>query len=416
MKPWWQNMRLWLWLGGVSSVVLIVALLVALLPLACQSRAAETGPVWRAATPEQAGAALDAAAEALRARDRAAFAAALPVSGTAARRARDELYRRLAPLPWTSFAFDAQPTPGRPGRYDVRAVGALGGVGPDDRIVAERVLVLRALGARVTLAGDLTPAAVAGQYLMAFGRPVVVRGRGCVVVADRSWRPRAAALAAAATTARGRLDALGVDPGAPVVIYLYSSMDQLRASLAGGPSEKRIKYFSRAPDRLARQPWKTRDVGVLAPSLAGKDDWMPLMLSHELTHAYTMGWFDKTERTPMLLVEGLAVTVEGGRSYQPLRDELAAGNTTLPLWVAFSLGSLWSGKSTADVHLAYLEGGAVIQYVLDRWGRGKIRPFVTAVAETDLTREGIDKAMRRVLGVGWSDFYSGWKAHVLTLP
>ncbi len=140
------------------------------------------------------------------------------------------------------------------------------------------------------------------------------------------------------------------------------------------------------------------------------------MLAHELTHAYTMRWFDGTEHRPPLLVEGLAVAVEGGRSYEALRRELAAGNEGLPLATALSTGSLWMGSDIERVRLGYAMGGSIVLYVLDDWGLRTLRDFLRGVADTDLSREGIDAAMRDSLGVGWDRFVAGWTDFVQTLP
>jgi hypothetical protein len=201
-----------------------------------------------------------------------------------------------------------------------------------------------------------------------------------------------------------------------VVVYYYSSRRQLLRSLGDDPGESRIRFFSHAPIRLRDAPTWTRDIGVLGPALEGKDSWAPRMLAHELTHAYTSRWFEHTAHAPTLLAEGLATAVEGGRSFQPLRDDLASGQSAFPLEKALTAKSLWKGNAIAKVRLAYLEGASLVLYVLDRWGLRGLRDFVTAVSDSDLSPEGLDAAARGSLGVSWQDVHSGWSSFVQTLP
>jgi hypothetical protein len=400
---------------AVAGALLVLAGFVAFLPLAFQEPAATSPPVVRAATRAEAEAALAGAAAALRAGDRAAFRAALPATGKPARRALGELFRHLSPLPWTSFEFVVRPIPGVPGRFDVFGSGRLARTGPDDRVGGERVLDLEVLDGRVVAFADQTPKAVDREFLMAFHDPVTVERNGLLVIADRRSKARAERLADAAVTALPRLSLVGVKPDEEVLASVYSSLGDLKASLGGGPDEDRIRFFSNAGPRISTRPWRIRDVGVLGPSLDGTGDWMPLMLSHELTHAYTGQWFAHTEHAPTFLMEGLATAVEGGRDWSPLIEEVATGNQLWPLVDAIGTGNLWMGSSTDDVRLAYLEAASMVHYVLDRWGLAKLRPLLQALADSDLSADGLDSAVHDALGVSWDDFYQGWLEYVPSL-
>lgn len=410
------RVRPWFVVAALAAALVAGVALVVALPAAMAPAPVDLPPVFRAAAAGEAQAAFDRATAAIRSRDRAAYRAALPASGRVARRSVSELYQTLASLSWGTLAAHLEPIPGKPGRYDVLVTGSPDGVGPADRLVADRLLDLRVLGDRVVVTGDETPPAAQREYVMAFSRPVAVRGDGIVVIADRSWLPRARTMAAQGAAARARIEAVGITPQPRAVVFLYGSLRQLRAALGGGPDEDRIRFFSGPTRRYGRSASGWRDVGVLAPALAGKDSWLPSLLAHELTHVYTTRWFNETEHEPTLLLEGLAVTAEGGRSYQPLRDDLAAGAPSLPLTTALIMGSLWTGRSTEDVHLAYLEGGSLVQYVLRDWGFARLKRFVVAVADSNLTRVGLDAATRRTLGVGWDELEAGWEQFVQTLP
>jgi hypothetical protein len=415
--------------GGVTHAALVAAVtlfaglsvLVALavsLPLAFQENdtSAAPAPVTHAATQAEAQAAVDEAVAALQAGDEDGWRAALPASGDAARRATDDLFDTLGDLPWTSLDAALEEIPSQPGRFDVHLLGELAGVGPDDRLVAESVLQLDVLGERVVATADVTPEAMRDEYFMAYRDPQVVENDACVVLADPKNRGLAEDLAAAAGEGRGYLAKLGVDPDRPVLLYLYASRDQLRDALNGGPAERRFEVFSAAVQRYSGELWWPRDIHILAPALEGDEDWLTRYLAHEMTHAFTVHWFADTANDPMFLAEGLAVAVEGGRSYDPLREELASGNQRLPLTTAIALGSLWTGSSQEEVQLAYLEAGSVVLYILDEWGLTKLKAWVTAVADSDLTPEGLEDAVGETLGVSWDEFVAGWRDYVQTLP
>ena len=412
-----SSTRRLLLLAGAGFAVAIAALAVfgALLPVFVAEPPAP-GPVTRAARVDEVQAALDRATAALLDRDHAAWSAALPASGQGARRGRARLYRTVARLPWTSLEMIAEPVRGHPGRFYVGAVGEVGGADPADRVMARRVFDAVVLGDRLVLRNDATPRDVAGQNVMAFERPIVIRRNGLVVIADESERIAAEALARAGGPARKRLTLLGIKPREPVVVYYYSSRRQMLRALGEDPNEARIRFFSRAPDRLSESRTWTRDIGVLGPALDTTGEWTPLMLAHELTHAYTSRWFAHTEHAPTLLAEGLATAVEGGRTYQPLRDDLASGDSAYPLEKALKAKSLWRGNPTAKVRLAYLEGGSLVLYVLDHWGLDGLRDFVAAVSDSDLTRKGLDAAARESVGVDWDELRAGWERFVQTLP
>ena len=418
MAPGSRRARSLLLLAGVALAVAVVALVVAgtILPLA----ATEESPAALAATPRPAVAAdMEAAAaratEALRARDAAAWRAALPARGDA-RRSVDGLYRRLVRLPWTGVRIIAEPVEGLPGRFYVGAVGELGGAEPADRIMARRVYEAVVRDGRLTLRDDVTPAKIRGQQVMAFEKPVAVRRNGLIVIADKAEQAAAEELARAGDPARERLELLGITSRKPVVVYYYASRGQLLRSLGEDPGEARIRFFSHAPLHLDETRTWTRDVGVLGPALAGKEAWAPQMLAHELTHAYTSSWFRGTRHAPTLLAEGLATAVEGGRSFQPLRDDLSSGEETFPLEQALRAKSLWEGNPLPKVRLAYLEGASLVLYVLERWEVAGLKAFVRAVSDSDLRAGGLDAAARESLGVSWDELRSGWEEYVGTLP
>jgi hypothetical protein len=418
-----RGARRWPVAAAAAAALLALIGLGVFLPLAFQEPAAAPAApasarapsASRPATTKEAQVALTRAAAALRAGDRAAYRAALPATSQGARHALGALFRHLSPLPWTTLHLAARPIASVPGRFDVFAAGRLGHTGPADRVGGERVLELRTRGGRVVAVADATPAAIEREYLMAFHDPVAVAGNGLLVVTDRRARYRAEELVAAAAQAESRLALVGVKPDRQVFVAVYSSLDDLKAALGGGPAEDRIRFFSYAGPRMAARPWRIRDIGVLGPSLDGTGAWMPLMLAHELTHAYTWQWFDHTEHEPMFLLDGLGTAVEGGRDWTPLKEEVAGGNLLWPLADAMAAGSLWMGTSTDDVRLAYLEAASVVHYVLDRWGLARLRPFMQAVADSDLTAQGLDRATLESLGVSWREFYQGWLRYVPTL-
>ena len=411
----------------VALVLVVVVIALVALAVGALVEAFRTPPAHRATviplparatvTAAQVERWFDAGLPTLTARRPAAWRTALPARGKAARRALDDLYDHLAPLPWTRLHTLVTARRGQPDVFDVRLEGRPGGAGPSTRIVAERVLAVGRAHGRLVVTDDRSSARLRRKYLMAFRRPRAVVADGAVVIADASWLPLARQLAGDMPGARARVAAeLGVSGGRAIVVVLYSSASEVTGYLGQTRMLEREQFFARLPSTAPRTLWWPTDIGILASALAPADPWTRQMLAHEVTHTLTWRWFYHTPHAPPLLLEGMATAVEASRSYQPLRVEVSRGNRSLPLLAALAKRDLWNGASMTRVTLAYLEGAALVKYVLAGWGQAELRRLCVDIARTSLAPAAVKQVVRRDLGVSWPRFYVGWEAFAMTLP
>jgi hypothetical protein len=369
-----------------------------------------------AVTADEVRAWIDAALPALERQDRIAWRAALPVRGSAARRALADLYGKLSPIPWTGLQAEVHATPGYTDRFDIQFVGRPGGAGPPTRLVADRLLEVTRGGEHLVATGDPTPPAVRHQYFMAFHTPHATVAPGVVVISDDGWLPLAKELAGDMPQARADIAAiLGVTGARPVVVFVYSSSREIADAIGVARAERNWRFFSSMPEMLTQVEWWPGDVSVLGPAVP-TGPWTAHMLAHEVTHGLTRRWFFHTAQAPPLLLEGLATAVENDRSYQPLKNEIAAGNRGMPLLESLASGDLWSDPSMSRVQLGYLEGGSLVKYILAMWGKQALHRVSVDIAQTDLSDGAVKNAVTRDLRMPWSTFYTGWKAYVMTLP
>ena len=329
-----------------------------------------------------------------------------------ARAALGEVYDTLARLPWRTFSFDITPRD-LDGVYRVRGTGQLGDAGPPDRIAVVRYLRLMDVADGAVVLADETPEDLRSRYLMVLHRPLVLQRPGLIVLGDRRARARAAEVMAAAVRARPLLAGLGVDTSPTVVVTVYGSAADVRDALGIGASAMRLVFFSHPSLRAADEYWPTYDVGVMGPWMRDLGYSMDGVLGHELAHAYTLKWFGDEAEPPALLVEGIAQAAEGLPASSSLREEVATGDQLWPLPESFADTDVWDGGDAEAVSLGYQVGGALVGYVVSRWGADKLRPFAQAVAAAEPSEAGMDEALGGSLGVGWREFYAGWRRYVL---
>ena len=402
------------------TVALACAAALVLFASACALGAGDGGSeasAEQARVLELARAQLGQAAASLRDGDSAAFVDALPGAGAASggrlRERLDEVYAALSPLPWSSFGFAVAPLPDQEGVYRVVGSGRLGATGPADRLAVVRYLRFSPEGDGVAVSADVTPEDLRRRYLMALHDPVVLQRPGFVVLADRWARDRARTVAAAAGRARPQLEALGLDTSPTVLVTIYGSAEDVRDALAVSLPSVRLRFFAHRPLRVSEEEWDVDDVGVMGPWLRDPGQSIDGVLLHELAHAYTLRWFADAAEPPSLLVEGIAAAAEGVPVSPGLRDEVSSGNQLWPLPESFAVGDVWDGGDMEAIGLGYEIGRSLVDYVNQRWGASRLEAFVRAVAAAEPTEAGLDAALEEALGVGWDEFYAGWRRFVL---
>jgi hypothetical protein len=361
---------------------------------------------------------LAAAAEALRAGDRGAFTAALPVDGSAANAGRvrerlDAVFEALAPLPWTSFDFSVEPLRGQDGVVRVVGSGQVGATGPADRLAVVRYLELAPGAGSVTVTDDVTPKNLRRRYLMALHDPVVLQRPGIVVLADHWARDRARAVASSAQRARVRLRALGLDTSPTVLVTIYGSAEDVRDALAIELPTARLQFFAHDALHVTDEEPAVQDVGVMGPWLRDSGRSIDGVFVHELAHAYTRPWFAGDTTPPALLMEGVASAAEGVPVSSGLYEEVASGGSLWPLPESFAVCDVWDGGDAEAISLGYEVGRSLVDYVDTRWGASRLEAFVRAVATAEPTEAGMDAALSEALGVDWDEFSTGWRRSVL---
>jgi len=384
------------------------AVLAALLALLVAMAATGVGCGSKSAAQQaDVRAALAGASAALASKNAAAWFLALPTRGESAEGASYHTYLSLAHFPWAKVTARAAPVDGVPGRYRVRFYGRLKG-SDTSPLVCERILDFAWPQGCLKVVADRTDEWSRDTYYLAFSDPVVTVRRHLVVVGER-WQKRLVRRIAACdrqaqrVATRLHLDANAAQLETKTLVYVCASREQ-----AWKASDSR-------PDKRMAGSVVDKQVYAIGESPAWWKSYSPDFVRHELAHVYADDFGDGKHFVG-LLVEGLAVAVEGNYDFSALRAEVASGNRILPLKKALMHEHLWKGFSGHHISLAYLEGGALVRYLWKRWGLEDAWAFADAVAASDMTPADIEEATSRSLGVTWSELYAGWKRFVRTLP
>ena len=164
--------------------------------------------------------------------------------------------------------------------------------------------------------------------------------------------------------------------------------------------------------------------------LADHDDWLYLLVAHELTHILHLDsigglarWynavFGKTwapnQVMPRWVIEGLATYEESKRS--------AAGRTRASLFDAYLRVPVLAGDdqrldefSNAPLkfprgNAAYLYGSHFLKFVFDRFGDDAARRMSWASGSATVPF-GTNRQLRAAVGVGFDDLYPAWHRHL----
>lgn len=127
-----------------------------------------------------------------------------------------------------------------------------------------------------------------------------------------------------------------------------------------------------------------------------------IILHHEMIH-----WLDARlggRFRPTLLVEGLAVYLSGGHFKA---EALAARAATLPgLGLYLPLKPLADRFYPSQHEVGYLEAGALVEYMVGRWGWEAFARFYRNIPERPSQAEAIDAALRQHFGLTFSELES----------
>ena len=191
---------------------------------------------------------------------------------------------------------------------------------------------------------------------------------------------------------------IGVEPPAPLDVYVYASVDDLQQAV-----------------ELAGRDWlggqARPELGVVLVAIAPGDSARRNMrrdIPHELSHLMTfVATAPNYASVPRWLDEGLATLNEGEpNAMQALAvQDATAGNRLIPL---ITLCGVFPAKA-ADALLAYGQSRNVVQRLVDQYGSAGIQALLAAYRDGATCTGGVERA----LNVPLNDLDAQWRA---TLP
>jgi Tol biopolymer transport system component len=267
--------------------------------------------------------------------------------------------------------------------------------------------------------------------VLAAGRPEGARGQA----PDEAWRTLTTEhfrvtfpaeleslgrrAAARAERAYAELAERFVEPPEGPIDLLVTDHSDVTSGFAQVRPSNRITVFARPP--------------VDGPSLLYFDDWLELVITHELAHVVHLdrtgtlvgkllrGIFGRAETgwpyfpgmdTPAWVVEGLATwyeshltgagRVRGTFHEMVLRTAILEGRFE-DLGEASGFSPLWPGGNRA-----YVYGSLFFDYLLERYGEDRLAAFAEAVAGQWIPYR-IDAAGRRAFGVSLTEAWRSWE-------
>lgn len=188
---------------------------------------------------------------------------------------------------------------------------------------------------------------------------------------------------------------IGVDPPAPLDVYIYASVDDLRQAV-----------------ELAGRDWlggqARPELGVVLVAIAPDDSARLNMrrdIPHELSHLMTfVATAPNYASMPRWLDEGLATLNEGEpNAMQALAvQDAALGNRLISLTTL--CGVFPTGAS--DALLAYGQSRNVVQRIIDQYGSAGIQALLAAYRDGATCAGGVERA----LNVPLNDLDAQWRA------
>ncbi|MGB9591617.1 MAG: hypothetical protein ACPL1K_03785, partial [Candidatus Kryptoniota bacterium] len=138
------------------------------------------------------------------------------------------------------------------------------------------------------------------------------------------------------------------------------------------------------------------------------------ILHHELVHIFD-GW-QGGDFKPTIFMEGLAVYLSGGH-YQP-EPLLRRAAALLPLQRYISLPDLANDFYLEQHEIGYLEAGALVEYMVQRWGWQPFLEFYQTIHHEKEEEQSIsiDRALQAYFQLTFSDLERDFLAYLKEIP